>query len=351
MANELSIRRATEADTEEILRLVILSLGEYWNRAAGLRFDTGFWSWKHLTSPFGASPCLIAEAEGRIVGLRVFMRWQWQAGETTVQAVRAVDTATHPDWRGRGIFSSLTLALVEEMRQEGVSFVFNTPNASSGPGYLKMKWVNTGRTSPLIRPLRPLHLLGSLVAKPRANGTGNGAAPAARTAPTATRIGELFREPALDGFLRVLDREERRLRTPRSRDYLQWRYRDIPGGIYDALWEFDGTDGAVLIFRQKHRRGFTELRFCELLVGPSRRSAAIGRALLRQAVADTEADYASAMAASGTAEQRVVLGSGFLPAPRLGPILTVRSLNALASGLDPLKRPNWRVSLGDLELF
>ncbi len=345
MARDLSIRRATEADTEEILRLVILSLGEYWNRAAGLRFDTGFWSWKHLASPFGPSPCLVAEAEGRIVGLRVFMRWQWQLGKRRVEAVRALDTATHPDWRGKGIFSRLTLALVEEMRREGVSFIFNTPNDLSRPGYLKMGWLSMGRVSLWIRPQRPIGMLRALLSKsPAASTTGDAAG--------ATRIGDLFREPKLESFLQSLaeGEGEGKLRTPRTRDYLQWRYRDIPGGIYDAAWDFDGSEGTVIIFRRKNRAGLSERRFCEILLGPGSGSATRARSLLRELMPAAGVDYVSAMAGSAR-EQRLLVRSGFLPAPRVGPILTVRPLNALPDGVDPLDRSSWRFSLGDLELF
>ncbi|CAN5847533.1 hypothetical protein BH23GEM7_BH23GEM7_07980 [soil metagenome] len=342
-AADLTIRPATEADTEEIIQLVRMSLGEYWNVALKLPFDIHYWSWKHLDNAFGASACLVAEAGGKIVGVRVFMRWEWQLGGERVRAVRALDTATHPEWRGKGIFSRLTLALVEEMKQEGVSFVFNTPNDLSRPGYLKMGWSAMGRVSLWIRPQRPVRILRSLLSK-------SAPAPTASEAPGGTRMADLFRDPKLDGFLQSLGEGKGKLRTPRTREYLQWRYRDIPGGIYDAAWDFDGSAGALAIFRRKNRKGFSELRFCEILVGPGSGSARRARALLRGLMPDAGVDYVSAMAGSAR-EQRLLLSAGFLPAPRLGPILTVRPLNALPDGVDPLDRSSWRFSLGDLELF
>ncbi|MGH2682524.1 MAG: GNAT family N-acetyltransferase, partial [Actinomycetota bacterium] len=53
-----------------------------------------FFRWKHLANPFGHSLMLVAEAGGQIVGLRAFMRWEFEAGGRAVRAVRAVDTAT-----------------------------------------------------------------------------------------------------------------------------------------------------------------------------------------------------------------------------------------------------------------
>ncbi len=153
----LQVRAGASADTDRILELVRLSLGE-----GVIPRAREYWEWKHHANPFGHSPVLLAEADGELVGLRVFMRWEWSAGSQRLRAVRAVDTATHPAWQGQGIFSRLTRALVQQMTDEGVHFIFNTPNEKSRPGYLKMGWRALGRTDLWIRPLHPLHLLRTL---------------------------------------------------------------------------------------------------------------------------------------------------------------------------------------------
>ena len=114
-----------------------------------------FFRWKHLENPFGRSFMLVAEADGRIVGLRAFMRWEFVAGDRRFRAVRAVDTATHPDHQGKGIFSRLTLEALDALRDQA-DFVFNTPNEKSLPGYLKMGWQVVGRVPIRIRVRRPI---------------------------------------------------------------------------------------------------------------------------------------------------------------------------------------------------
>jgi GNAT superfamily N-acetyltransferase len=74
---------------------------------------------------------------------------------TTINAVRAVDTATHPDWQGRGIFSRLTLGALDDLRDDGVDCVFNTPNDKSRPGYLKMGWQQVGKVPVSVRLTGP----------------------------------------------------------------------------------------------------------------------------------------------------------------------------------------------------
>jgi hypothetical protein len=46
-----------------------------------------------------------------------------------------------------------------------------------------------------------------------------------------------------------------------------------------------------------------------------------------------------------------MLASGFVPAPYMGPIVTVRPLGQGASLPDPRRFSNFRASIGDMELF
>jgi hypothetical protein len=118
-------------DIPEIVDLLHTSLSEINNKE---RFI-----WKHLKNPFGKSYGLLACNEGKIVGVRMFMFWEFARCKEVVKAVRPVDTITHPDYRGNGIFKKLTLDGLEKCRGR-YDLIFNTPNNNSFPGYLKMGW-------------------------------------------------------------------------------------------------------------------------------------------------------------------------------------------------------------------
>jgi GNAT superfamily N-acetyltransferase len=341
----IHLRSATTDDTEEILSLVRQSLGE-----GSIPRDLDYWMWKHAGNPFGASAMLVAESvDGDLVGLRVFMRWRWISRGKAIPAVRAVDTATHPDWRGQGIFSRLTRTMIDQMRDEGVSLVFNTPNDMSRPGYLKMGWINIGRTSFWVKPLRPLRMMRPVVGNGRSPGeeTLSNSDASLHAASFLDRVGG----KSLDDFLSALHAAEPKLVTPRDTEYLRWRYANIPGLSYQAAGDLGGRHGALAFFRMKPQSGRLEFRFSELLVAPTRQSMSEGAEVVRAALKDTDADFATAMAAPGTPEQRVLVRCGFLPAPRLGPTFTVRPINRLHNGVNPLKRRSWRAAAGDLELF
>lgn len=332
---DLGVRLAVPADTIAILELIASSYGRDDDEAR-----RAYWQWKHEANPFGPSPCLVAEADGRLVGVRIFLRWNWRAGASTVRAVRAVDTATHPDWRGRGIFSRLTLQLVEEVRRDGVSFIYNTPNHKSMPGYVKMGWTPVARIPLWVRPLR----ISGLVRRALTSGAAAPLAPADWEA-----VSSVLGDPRLPAFLSDVALGDERYHTARTLSYLRWRYSDIPGLKYYARFETTGSEGALIIARARLRGRLRELTISELMVTPSARGVRLGRAALSGLARSADADYVAACAAAGTAERDTLIRAGFLPVPHIGPHFTARPLDPAA--LNPARWANWRCSIGDLEVF
>ena len=149
MSGDVEIRRANDDDLPAIFALLRAALS--WDDDP--RFEA-LYDWKHRRNAFGPSPSWVALDAGRVVGFRALLRWEFERGATIIRAVRPVDTATHPEYQGRGIFTRLTLHALDELRQEGVTLVFNTPNDQSRPGYLKMGWVPVGRLPAIARPTR-----------------------------------------------------------------------------------------------------------------------------------------------------------------------------------------------------
>jgi hypothetical protein len=336
---EYDIRCARPDETERILALVKLSLGE-----GAIPRSTAFWNWKHKQNPFGESPCLVADVHGEIVALRTFMRWRWRSNDDEIQSVRAVDTATHPNWRHKGIFAALTNRLVEKMCRDDVQFIFNTPNAKSRAGYMKLGWQNLGRPNIWVKPLRPFRLFRQKLTNAPLDG---------RVACPDTRrcAGNLLADATLDAHLTAIP-ARREITAPRTQPYLLWRYAAVPGFEYCATWQLSGADTAIVIHRTKARSRALEFRICEFIVGPTRTALRNGRRVLREALQASASDYATAMARLDSAEARVLAACGFLPVPHAGPVFTVRPLIAGAVAMpDPTRRSSWRLSLGALELF
>jgi GNAT superfamily N-acetyltransferase len=303
-----------------------------------------FFRWKHRDNPFGASPGLVAEADGQVVGVRLFLRWELTVGGRPVRAVRAVDTATHPDFQGRGIFRTLTLAALDELRAD-TDLVFNTPNASSRPGYLKMGWQPVGTVPVSLRPVRWVRFARNV--RSASSGLPPGDAGATCELPPASSV---FSHPAaLDALLRLVEAGQPlgRMRTRRSLDYLRWRYADVPDLDYRVVTvSRHGELRGVAFARPRLRGALRELTLSEVLVVPGDRRTL--RRLLTRAARGSGCDH---VATHLTAADRAAgLACGYVTWPGIGMGLVTRPLrDGLAP--DPLSPSSWQWSLGDLEVF
>ena len=322
----LEIRRGLDSDLPAILNLLRDSLG--W--APDERHEALF-SWKHRASPFGPSAAWLGFDGEHLVGLRMLMRWEFEHDGRVQRAVRAVDTATHPDYRGRGVFTALTLRALEDLEREDVAFVFNTPNDQSRPGYLKMGWRVVGRLPVAVRPSSPAALARMMRARTPAE---RWSAPSAAGMPALDALGDRTELERLLASRRGAGAMTTRL-TP---EYLMWRYGSRPID-YRALVGREGVRSGLAIFRVRQRGPTREMVLCDVLVaGDDER---LRRDLLRRVAQVADTDYVIAI------EQRAVSAAGFVRLPRQGPILTSRLI-----GADRVPTlGEWQLRLGDVELF
>ena len=313
-ADALTIRRAGPDDRSGALRVAVRALG--WR---GDDRDREFFAWKHDANPFGPSPAWVAIDDDAIVGFRTLLRWDLTRGDQRLRLVRAVDTAVDPDHQGKGIFRRLTQSAVTELTAAGYDAVFNTPNASSRPGYLKMGWRELGRPVIAARPRGPLAAVR--MARSRA---------AAEKWSEPTTVGrpalEALGSPGLESLLAGLP-VPGGWSTPRTAEFLRWRY-----GFEPLNYRAIEVRGGLAVFRVRRRGPSREVALCEWLApGPDRKALArlVGAA----------GDYV--MAAD------LGIAHGLVPLPGLGPVVTWRPLaRAEVPGLRDLG-----FRLGDLELF
>jgi GNAT superfamily N-acetyltransferase len=324
VTDSLTVRRAGVDDVPGIVHLARRALG--WTDA-----DARFLEWKHLENPFGVSPMWIALDGARVVGFRTFLLWQFQRGDRVVRAARAVDTATDPDYQGQGIFTRLTLEAVDALPDEGVELIFNTPNDRSRPGYLKMGWREVGRLPVAVLPasLRfPVVVAGARQAAgrwPEVSAAGEAAAEVLGEAEAFGRL--LSSQPAAEG-----------LSTRRSPEMLAWRYGLGDLG-YRIVLAGSTVDAGCVIFRNRRRGSAVEAVVCDVLVPGAEESVA--RHLLRALARHAGADYLLRI------DERRVTREPFVRLPRVGPVLTCRSLDAV----EPPGAAAWALTMGDVELF
>ncbi len=207
-------------DVPEIINLIHLGLSEKNTEAS--------FSWKHYENPFGKSLGLLACDQKKIVGVRMFMFWEFKKEGKIIKAIRPVDTIIHPEYRGKGLFKDLTLTGLTKFKNK-YDLVFNTPNNNSLPGYIKMGWQyfheNLNFNLGIIFP----SFDGNISVKNIKNGN--------------VKLGKI-------SFGNEL------FKTHITKEYLDWRYRDLDYKI--VLIDVQGTS-ALVIYRLETLKGLKTL--------------------------------------------------------------------------------------------
>ncbi len=314
----MNIRKATEKDIPEIVGVLKASLGE-----KDLALSEEIWRYKHVLNPFGRSIVLIAEEDKKIVGVRAFMRWQWYNGDKMFSCFRAVDTATHPDYQGKGIFKKLTLKALELAKEERAAFIFNTPNEKSRPGYLKMGWKIAGKIQVGISPaFNSFWKLKKNIPDYDINyQTSN------------VEIEKLCKEWNMELI-------GKKIFTKKSVNYLKWRYENNPLKKYEVF----AASSFYMAGYIKYHKGIKELRIVECIYTGDVANKEIHKNIRR---------WSSKFGAQVISYSPKIVK---LKAPAIkgnfGPISTVREITLSPDEKDIcFLTENWCYSLGDLELF
>lgn len=313
----MKIREATEKDIPEILEVLKASLGEISSKKT-----EAVWRYKHIENPFGKSLVLLAIEGDKIIGIRAFMRWKWQKGEKVFCGFRAVDTATHPEHQGKGIFKKLTLEALRLGEEMGDHFVFNTPNENSKPGYLKMGWQEIGKLS-----------VSLCLANPFKNKkTSNLSKAQDKTSDNLLK--PLMQEINLQNIF------TNKLFTPKSTNYLNWRYESNPLQQY----LFKATEKYYLAAYVKSHGKIKELRIVEAIVSDQQDLKLVNK----QINAWTKEMGTPIISSSPNFSlNRRLTFSG-----RFGPVLTFKKISLPKDFQNEFSQMDtWKYTLGDLELF
>lgn len=317
MSDTVTFRQAVREDLPQMLEVLKVALGQ----PPLLKRTPELFTWKHYDNPFGESTILVAETDGRIVGVRAFMRWDLtDVGGDVVRCVRAVDTATHPDYARRGIFRALTQQAIEVVMQRGIDLVFNTPNPKSAAGYLKMGWQEVGWIGAMVRP----RLLGVEPIEPA-------------VLPTADQV--LPHAAVFDHF-DIDDRPALGLRTPRTSEYLRWRFSGHPTARY--AW-IEGSAGGGAVVRPSLRRARSETMVSDVL-GDGTSSA------MRRTASLSRSRYVATWFSKHSPERRAAILAGLLPLPGIKTLrLVARPLTDI--DVDVFDIGCWDLAISDLELL
>lgn len=324
----------------EILSVVESALGTGFRGGRTLEW----WAWKHQENPFGQSYLLGAFDGDQLVGVRAFLQWTLLLGEARLRCVRAVDTATLPAYQGKGIFRRLTLAALEQVHEDGIGAVFNTPNSKSGSGYLKMGWQPVSALKVALRPSGVGGLFRMLAAVLGRSATAaNVSREPDHHLPSFSTWFDGLSAAGRSQAVTSLSRQSECIGTAWDEAALRWRFANNPVADYRVLATDDLADWVVI--RLNERRGLREGVVSLACVTRGRLSA-----LLKHAAGDV--DYWVWRPGDVPGRAMAAWRNGFLPLPLKAMNLVTRQVSASDAEFTVLLSPaNWHLEFADLELL
>ncbi len=193
--------------------------------------DMAFWKWEYLKGPWGPVATLLAIDNNNIVGQYSTQRYESFYFGEKIMASLSFDTGTHPEYRRQGIFTTLGTNHFENEGKQNIHFSTGFPNENFWPGGKKIGW----------RELCPLPLLAnSNIVDITVEKTSN------------YEINEIQRFG--NGFKRFSEKfkDNIPIYLNRTVKYLNWRFVDKPGLIYQKYSIYDKSGEMVAYFVTKY---------------------------------------------------------------------------------------------------
>lgn len=128
------------------------------------KFTPAYLRWLYADNPDGTAQGFDAWDGERLAAHYVCVPGQAQIGGATVPVLLSLNTATHPDYQGRGLFTKLAALTYERGAEQGYDAVYGVANANSTPGFIRKLGFQ------LVRPLEARLGLGGIGTRPHGQG-------------------------------------------------------------------------------------------------------------------------------------------------------------------------------------
>jgi len=216
--------------------------------------------WRWFETPFGLSPTIIAYDGSRcIASYTVWPVWIRMAGQR-IKAAQSMDTMTHPDYQGQGLFPRLAIACMESLEEQGYKALYGFPNQLSFSGFLRhLNWAYIGDIpvwKTVTNRLNPVFSVATRLAKSASVFPKGEQISGAKWSDEPPDNEEQFVNLAIEKYQNPLDKMKlRRCRVDRNFEYLKWRYGASSGREYS--WRYltdDNNPEGFCIFRHDQDR-------------------------------------------------------------------------------------------------
>lgn len=332
--------------------------------------SAGYLSWMYDRNPNGQAIEFVTKTGDLVTGHCAAVPVRSKIGAGIRAASVAVNGMTHPDFRGRGIFSRLYGEITAGSARSGMVLTFGFPNSNSLGACLRH--LNYREIGELPLWILPFDIAAILASRGSTRGTSLGRA-AGRLGSPFLRLGQALLRPRraggdltiektaefgpeFEGFWNEV-KDSYRNCLVRDPAYLNWRFSRHPTRSYEILIaRSDGRPAGYLVGRRVKIEGLSWAMIVDLVVADSAEGKAAAK---RLAAAYCREARASGIALVGTLMPKVSPAAkalrrlGFLVCPqkllpRRFPILLSWNGPETAPG-DIFEASAWFITLGDYD--
>jgi GNAT superfamily N-acetyltransferase len=101
------------------------------------KFTLEFLEWQYKSNPHGYVEGFDAYFENDLVGHYAAIPVSYKFKGKIKKGLLSLNTATHPEHRGKGLFTKLALETYKEAKKDGFEFIVGVANENSTPGFIK----------------------------------------------------------------------------------------------------------------------------------------------------------------------------------------------------------------------
>jgi len=203
-------------------------------------------AWRYDENPHAESVSLLSTVAGEVAsGYACNPRRAWAYGKDEAVVGQTGDVMTAPDFRGKGLFSALDRAALEETRARGWTHVFGLPNRNSERLFTeKLGWDLVGKIRPWTfvlttdddaraERMRAGRLAAAAVPWTYWRGMRSRGKLRNRAWGKVNTVAIARFAPDVDELARTVARDYAWM-VRRDHAYLNWRFLDAPSGLFRA---------------------------------------------------------------------------------------------------------------------
>ena len=341
-------------DCSDLDELIELSKSYY---TSGDIIDKNYLHWQYLKNPAGV-PFLFTSREnatGNLAGQYLVIPTNYQINGIAISGSLSLNTLTHPDHRGKGLFTKMANATYVDCAKNDNYFTTGFPNPMSYPGFVKkLDFTHLGDIPLLVKPLKPFKIAMSYFKKGKEK---HGDEIDFKSAEHKKNIREFDfnNEEDKQKYNSFWNKVKTNypISTNKDFDFLKWRYCDHPTKKYKVFCSFNGSDiSGLIIMRAEYVWGFNAGIIMDVMLLDFE-----DKVLLRfasKSFRKMNLDFIVALH-SNIREHNTLKKSGFFNIPqKLLPQkihYIVRKNKAFESEGEIIKAENWKLTFGDYDIF